>query len=125
MEAVNKEYGEQIKAARTVVEEQLDKLEASLGTAQKSQFETVKKMIGPIFQAVEDGKSGLATLEVRPDAVTYHEELQLRSGTPTADLLKTAKIVGRSRTWASCRPARSFTAAWNSTRPCSSWPARS
>ena len=91
MEAVNKEYGDQIKAAHKTIDEQLDKLEASLGTAQKSQFETVKKMIGPIFQAVEDGKSGLATLEVRPDDVTYHEELAVRAGTPTADLLKTAK----------------------------------
>ena len=67
MEAVNKEYGDQIKAVHTVIERQLDKLEASLGTAQKSQFETVKKMIGPIFQAVEDGKSALFTAEVRPD----------------------------------------------------------
>ena len=91
MEAINKEYGDQIKAAHKTIDEQLDKLEGSLGAAQKTQFEMVKKMIGPIFQAVEDMKSGLATLEVRADAVSYHEEVAMRSGTPTADLLKTAK----------------------------------
>ncbi len=92
MEAVNKEYGEQIKSFHTVIEGQLDKLEASLGTAQKSQFETVKKMIGPIFQAVEDGKSALFTAEVGPESVRLHAEAAVRGGTPTAGLLKTAKI---------------------------------
>ena len=48
-------------------------------------------MIGPLFQAVQDGKSGMGTLEVGASGVTYHEELGVRSGTPTADLLKTAK----------------------------------
>jgi hypothetical protein len=91
MEAVNKEYGEQIKAARKTVDELLDKLEETLGKAQKSQFETVKKMIGPIFQSVEDAKTALFTAEIRTDGVRLHAEAEVRSGTPTADLLKTAK----------------------------------
>ena len=48
-------------------------------------------MIGPIFQAVQDGKSALLTVEVGADGVRLHVEAGVRSGTPTADLLKTAK----------------------------------
>ena len=91
MEAVNQTYGDQIKAARKEIEEQLDKVQSSLGATQKAQFEVVKKAIGPVFQAVEDGKTALLTAEIGPDGVRLHAEAGVRSGTPTADLLKTAK----------------------------------
>ncbi|HVS35132.1 MAG TPA: hypothetical protein VMS17_06085 [Gemmataceae bacterium] len=91
LEDVNKQYGDQIKAFQKTVDEQLDQIESALGAAQKSQFEMIKKMIGPLFQAVEDGKTALFTVEVGADGVKLHGDADLRTGTPTADLLKTAK----------------------------------
>jgi len=49
------------------------------------------KMMDPIFQAVDDGKAGMATLEVGAAGVGYHEECSFRAGTPTTDLLKGSK----------------------------------
>ena len=88
MEAVNDKFGEQIKAARKAVDEQLDKAAQTVGKEQKGQIEMAKKMVEPVFQAVEDAKAGLVTLDVRADGVALHLDGEARSGTSTADLLK-------------------------------------
>jgi len=91
MDVFNKEYANQIKSAHEATDEQLKKLEETVGKAQKAQFELMKKMIGPIFQAVEDSKGALVTLEVRPGGVAVHQQSEVRAGSPTADLLKGSK----------------------------------
>ena len=88
MEAIGKEYADQIKAFRTQFHEQLDKAAQAVGPDQKAQFELAKKMFDPLFQAVEDAKGGLATVNVHPDGVAVHVDIEARPGTPTADLLK-------------------------------------
>jgi hypothetical protein len=93
LESVNKEFGDQLKAARKEAIEQFKKLAESVPQAQKGQFEMVQKMLDPLFQAIEDGKSVLAAAEVGPNGVTYHEELEFRASTPTTDLLKGSKTV--------------------------------
>ena len=91
MDIFNKEYADQIKAAHEAADEQMKNLEETVGKAQKSQFELMKKMIGPIFQAVEDSKGALVTLEVRPGGVAWHMQSEVRAGSPTADALKGSK----------------------------------
>jgi len=91
LDVFNKEYAEQIKAAHEAADEQLKKLEDTVGKAQKSQFELMKSMIGPIFQAVEDSKGALITLEIRPGGVAWHMQSELRPGSATSDALKGSK----------------------------------
>jgi hypothetical protein len=91
MDVFNKEYADQIKTAHEAADEQLKKLEDTVGKAQKSQFELMKSMIGPIFQAVEDSKGALITLEIRPGGVAWHMQSEVRAGSPTADALKDSK----------------------------------
>src|SRR5205814_1764442 len=85
MTAVNKQYGDQIKAARKEAEEQLKKAGETIGKAQKAQMDMALKMIDPIFQAVEDSKTALFTVEVRPGGVSLHDEVAMTAGTKTAD----------------------------------------
>ena len=47
MDVFNKEYADQIKAAHEAADEQLKKLQDTVGKAQKTQFELVQKMVGP------------------------------------------------------------------------------
>jgi hypothetical protein len=91
MDIFNKEYADQIKAAHEAADEQMKKLEETVGKGQKAQFELVMKMIGPIFQAVEDSKGALVTLEIRPGGVAWHMQSEVRAGSPTADALKGSK----------------------------------
>ena len=49
-------------------------LAQAVGPEQKAQFEMAKKMFDPLFQAVEDAKAGLVTIEVHADSVALHTE---------------------------------------------------
>src|SRR5262249_50895037 len=51
----------------------------------------VRKLIGPVFQAVQDGQAVLVTLEARPQAAAFHAQIEVRDGSQTAKLLKDAK----------------------------------
>ena len=88
MEAVGKEYADQIKAFHTQFADALDKAAQAVGPEQKAQFDLAKKMFDPMFQAVEDAKAALATVQIHPDGVALHMDVEARSGTATADLLK-------------------------------------
>ncbi len=57
MEDVNKEYADQIKAAREAVEEQLKKAEKADDKSMKMALSMAKQFVGPIFQAVEAPRS--------------------------------------------------------------------
>ncbi len=89
---VNKEYADQIKAAHEAVEEQLKKAEQLNEKSTKLALSMAKQFIGPLFQAVEDGRSTLLTLEVRPDGVALHTDAEFLKDSKTAGLLKGSKL---------------------------------
>jgi hypothetical protein len=92
LDAVNKQFGDHIKAAEKELLDQMDKIGENVPKAQKAQFETTKKMIEPLFQCVQDSKNALITAEIRPGGVSLHVQDEVRAGTQTADLLKGSKL---------------------------------
>ncbi|MHB1425390.1 MAG: hypothetical protein ACYC3I_19645 [Gemmataceae bacterium] len=94
MDAINKEYGEQIKEAKESIEQGLNgPLAAGGDEAQKKFIDLFKKAIGPIFQGVEDMNSFLWTLEFRPGGLALHLQSEMKESTPTANLLQDARPV--------------------------------
>jgi hypothetical protein len=88
MEDVNKEYADQIKAARDGAEEALKKAEKQDDKSLKMALAMAKQVIGPIFQALEDGRGALVTLEVRPGGMVLHAEAAFKDDSKTAGLFK-------------------------------------
>ena len=58
----------------------------------KSQLEMVQKMIGPVFQAVEDSQGLLWGIEFRPAGLAAHMQTELRANSPTSKLLKESQV---------------------------------
>jgi hypothetical protein len=87
MDVFNKQYAEQIKQARKEVEEGLKNLEEGIGKAEKNFLQLAKNAVGPVFQAVEDSRGLLVTVEFRPEGVAFHAETEVRPGSATAKLL--------------------------------------
>jgi hypothetical protein len=88
MDAVNREYGDQIKDARDKIEGGLAQVIESAPKTQRGGLELVRKALGPVFQALEDSQGVLLTFEVRPRALLVHGESELRDGSTTATALK-------------------------------------
>jgi hypothetical protein len=88
LDAINKEYAEQIKQARQGLEQLIDLGAAQAGKAEKSAIEMAKGMIGPVFQAVEDSQGVLLTFEFRPTGLALHVQSEVRGGSPTAQYLE-------------------------------------
>lgn len=93
MDAVNKEYGEQIKQSKDGIEQLLGPLGQAGDDSQKQIVEMFTKAIGPIFQAVEDMHSILATVEFRPGGLAVHLESEVNENTTTAGLLQDTRPV--------------------------------
>ena len=93
MDAVNKEYGEQIKQGKEAVEQMLAPLGQIGDESQKKFVEMFTKAIGPIFQTVEDMHSVLATVEFRPGGLALHLEGEVNENTTTSNLLKDSRPV--------------------------------
>jgi hypothetical protein len=91
MDVVNKEYGEQIKDAKEQIENFLKAAEPGLAKNQRGLLDAVHHLIGPVFQAIEDSKGVLLSVEFRPTAVVLHVESETRGNTKTAALLKPFK----------------------------------
>jgi hypothetical protein len=94
LDALNKEYAEQIKTGREQAQKMLDQAAESVGKAQRGSVELVKKMIGPVFQALEDSKGLLLTAEFRPNGLALHIQSELRDGSTTSTSLKDFKAAG-------------------------------
>jgi hypothetical protein len=94
MSTVNKDYAEQIKQAKEQITQGLDQAADNVPKAQKSSFDLIKKMIGPIFQAVEDSQGVLLTVDFRPNALAIHAQTELRNGSTTSTALKGMKLSG-------------------------------
>ena len=93
MDVVNKEYADKLKTAKEDIEEAIKNLEGALGKSERGAFEALRRGIGPVFQAIEDSKGALLTLEFRPTALVLHVESESRPNTTTAKLLKPFKPV--------------------------------
>lgn len=93
LDALNKEYSEQIKQAKQGLEQVIDLGAAQVPESQKGAIEMAKGMIGPIFQAVEDSQGVLLTVEFRPSGLALHMQSEIRGGSPTAKYLEATKPV--------------------------------
>jgi hypothetical protein len=88
MDRLNKEYGEQIKAARAAFDNQLFPQLEQAGALDKTTLKVYKDMVHGAFQGVEDSDGILLTVEFRPTGLMVHLQTEVRSGTPTAKTLK-------------------------------------
>jgi hypothetical protein len=93
MDVVNKNYAEQIKAAKENIEALLKTAEEGLAKNQRGALEAARNLLGPVFQAVEDSKGVVLSVEFRPTAVVLHLESEIRPNTKTTALLKGFKPV--------------------------------
>jgi hypothetical protein len=87
MAAINKKFGDDLKSLKEQAEQGIEQ-GANLD---KNTQELAKKAIAPVFQAISDGESVLATIEFRPEGLNLalHGEVDAKS--KTNDLLKDAK----------------------------------
>lgn len=92
MDMLNKEYADQIKQAKESATETLKTIAEAADKGQRSAFQMAQKLIGPIFQAVEDSQGIVFSLEFRPGGLAVHLESELRAGTPTAKALKSSQV---------------------------------
>jgi hypothetical protein len=82
--AVNKEFGDQIKAARQFMETILD----TMPGGNKQSIDTAKAMYAAIFQLVEDGRAFVAGFDFRPEGLALHLQTQVGADTRTNRLLR-------------------------------------
>ncbi len=93
MEAVNKEYADEIKKAKEGIEQLISLGAAGVDESQKQMIEVFKKAIGPTFQAIEDMQAALVTIEMRPGGFGLHLQSEMKEGSPTANLLQDSRPV--------------------------------
>jgi hypothetical protein len=94
MDDVNKVYGEQIKQGKEFFEQQvLGPLQQVGDESQKKTAALFAKAITPIFQAVADLHSSLATVEFRPGGLAVHFQSEVNENTSTANLLQDSRPV--------------------------------
>jgi hypothetical protein len=91
MDAMNKEYAEQIKKAKESAHEGIKTISESVDKSQRGTFALLEKIIDPAFQAVEDSQGLLFTVEFRPTGFAFHLQTELRADTPTAKALAGAR----------------------------------
>jgi hypothetical protein len=88
--AVNKEFGDQIKQARELIETVMDQVPAA-GNVDKNSAEMVKKVSGGLFQLIQDGKALIVSLDFRPEGLNLHLQTHVGTDTPTNQILKDQK----------------------------------
>jgi hypothetical protein len=93
MTSVNKEYAERIKEFKDGIGEKFAPFEAAADESQKKMVALLKKVVGSVFQAVEDMQSVLLTVEMRPGGLAIHTQSNFGSESPTAQLLKDSRPI--------------------------------
>jgi hypothetical protein len=88
--AVNKEFGDQIKQVRELIETVMDQVPAA-GGVDKNSAEMVKKVYGGLFQLIQDGKALVVSFDFRPEGLNLHLQAQVGADTPTDQILKEQK----------------------------------
>ncbi|HEY7311183.1 MAG TPA: hypothetical protein VH643_17615 [Gemmataceae bacterium] len=91
MELLNKQYAEEFKKAREGIGQAIDLFAPGGDDSQKKAIELFKKAIGPIFQAIEDTRSVLLTVDFRPGGLALHIDGEVVEGSTTAALLQDSK----------------------------------
>jgi hypothetical protein len=88
MAAVNKEFGDQIKAFRPLLEFGLQQASAQLD---KNTLEMTKAMFNGVFQFLEDSRVFLVAAEFRGEGLAIHLQTQVGADTKINSYLKNAK----------------------------------
>jgi hypothetical protein len=92
MDALNKEYADQIKLAKEAAKDGLKALADNAQVGQRGALEMMQKLIDPAFQAAEDSRGIVFSAAFRPGGLALHMETELRPGTPTAKALEGNKL---------------------------------
>lgn len=95
MDAVNKEYGDQIKQFKQTIEQGLGFAVAAGGgdESAKKFAEMVKTALPHIFQTIEDLQSLILTFELRTGGLALHLQSDLRESSTTANYLQDSRPV--------------------------------
>jgi hypothetical protein len=91
MDAFNKDYADQIKQAKKILQETFREIGNKAPKGTKGVFEAYQGLIDTLFQGIEDSRACLETAEIRASGVAFHVEDEWRPGSATADLLKGSK----------------------------------
>jgi hypothetical protein len=91
MDVWQKDYPDQLKAARQSLEDALTHTQGLPDAATKPLAALAKEALGPLFQAVDDSQGVLYTVNFRPAGLAIHAESELRQGSKTAVALKDFK----------------------------------
>jgi hypothetical protein len=89
--AVRRVYGDDIKRAREELEKSLEEGGKGLGGANRANMEMAKLIIGPLFQAFEDGKDFVFCVELPPQGLALHAQVTVAADSKTNLLLKASK----------------------------------
>jgi hypothetical protein len=90
MVAVRAQFGDQIAQAKEQAEQTLANAEDAAGL-QKSQLELAKRMIGPIFQAIEDSQAIILAVDFRKPGLAIHAQASVGGSSKTGQFLKDIK----------------------------------
>lgn len=93
MDAVNKEYGEQIKQAKQGIEQALAFGAAAAEESQKRFAEIAKKAIDPTFQTIEDMQALLLTFELRSGGLALNLQGEVKENSIAANYLQDARPI--------------------------------
>ena len=94
MAAVNKEFGDQIKAFRPLMEFGLQQAGAQMD---KNSLEMAKAFFNGLFQFVEDSRGFLIGAEFRPEGLALHTQAKVGADTKINTYLKDSRPVDLSR----------------------------
>jgi hypothetical protein len=86
MEAVNKQHGDAIKQGKETFLQALEQ-----NTPDKATVAMMQRVLGAVFQAVEDSRTALATVEFRPAGLALHMQAAVGEDTKTGALLKESR----------------------------------
>src|SRR5581483_5635083 len=89
MEAVNKEFGQQIQLGQTILDGVIQG--GQLPGLQGQNAEMVKKVAPAVFQLIKDSKALLLTMEFRPEGFALRGETQVGGDSQTNKIFKDMK----------------------------------
>ena len=90
MTAVNKKYGDQLKQFRQLVPLLMGQV-AQTGQVDKGQMEMIKRLIGGVFQLVEDSRTFIIATDFRPEGLSLQTQVIVAPDSDSNSLLKNAK----------------------------------
>src|SRR5262249_18330229 len=84
------QFGDQIADAKKEIEDKIGEA-GDVPGLEKGQVELVKKLIGPIFQAVDDSQAVLLAVDLRKPGLAIHVQGSVGASTKTNQVLKGLK----------------------------------